>query len=430
MPFQPIPYSPNRRDTTTMLDLILRRGDIQARGTRSSANAWGDFANTLGQGVQMHFQEKERLAKEFQRQETKQLDESQAAERNLLFNATLEDNPKLFDDPTAAVRTLTGIGYSPQDAMAMAKTGSSMVKITSDESFQDPTKAMPYVSQMTQGYLEASPELQLQMRPVIEQLAQRMKWDPEMLLSKMEKGDFDKVMGQYTTAPEEEAPEPIVRDLGGTVAGMDPRTGEQLWSQPKTLAPQAPKSPEPSSPTFQAKQVNLGGETVMANFDSKTGKYYDPDTNEVLNDVEPLEAAALRNRKAAAATSRKAGEALIRDLETKAFRDEIGSVMGRGNSMLALAGEGNARAQYLVGAIRSFAALQPQIHGFRAVQMAADIEELLRTTQNPDTLIATLRGVLTASYYVGDQEPPDAFAEEGGLPPETQAELDRLFGAN
>ena len=244
MPFQPIPYSPNRRDTTTMLDLILRRGDIQARGTRNSANAWGDFANTLGQGVQMHFQEKERLAKEFQRQETKQLDESQAAERNLLFNATLEDNPKLFDDPTAAVRTLTGIGYSPQDAMAMAKTGSSMVKITSDESFQDPTKAMPYVSQMTQGYLEASPELQLQMRPVIEQLAQRMNWDPEENLGGLATEDFNKVMGHYTTAPKEKAPEPIVRDLGGTVAGMDPRTGDQLWSQPKTLAPQAPKPPE------------------------------------------------------------------------------------------------------------------------------------------------------------------------------------------
>ena len=423
MPFQPIPYSPDRRDTTTMLDLILRRGDIQARGTRNSANAWGDFANTLGQGVQMHFREKERLAKELQEQETKQLDESQAAERSALFNAALEDNPKLFNDPQLALRTFMGIGYSPTDAMAMAKSGSAMVKVTSDSSFEDPAKAMPYVRQMTQGYLEASPELQLQMRPVIEQLAQRMKWDPEENLGGLATEDFNKVMGHYTTAPEEEPEVPWATQL-------EKATQMSAARARGTASAKAPKSPEPSSPTFQVKQVNLGGETVMANFDSKTGKYYDPDTNEVLNDVEPLEAAALRNRKAAAATSRKAGEALIRDLETKAFRDEIGSVMGRGNSMLALAGEGNARAQYLVGAIRSFAALQPQIHGFRAIRMAADIEELLRTTQNPDTLIATLRGVLTASYYVGDQEPPDAFAEEGGLPPETQAELDRLFGAN
>jgi len=258
-----------------------------------------------------------------------------------------------------------------------------------------------------------------------------MGWDKEDKLSGLEPADFNKVMGHYATTSEAEDKPPVMRDMGGQIEGLDPKTGEALWSRNKTLAPQAPKPPAVSSPTFQAKQVNVGGKTVMANFDSKAGKYYDPDTNEVLSDVEPLEAAALRNRKAAAATSRKAGEALIKDLETKAFRDEVGSVMGRGNTLLALAGEGNERAQYLVGAIRSFAALQPQIHGFRAHQMATDIEQLLRTTQNPDTLIATMRGILTASYYVGDEQPPDAFpGDEGEITPEERAELDRLFGEN
>lgn len=112
---------------------------------------------------------------------------------------------------------------------------------------------------------------------------------------------------------------------------------------------------------------------------------------------------AEKNRMAAARASIEAGEALLADLADPEFSSQIGPVIGRYNSLQAAAGAGDPNAQYLVGALKSFSALQPQIHGFRAVQMADNVEKLLSTKQTPAALAAGLRGILTASYVVAKQ---------------------------
>lgn len=117
---------------------------------------------------------------------------------------------------------------------------------------------------------------------------------------------------------------------------------------------------------------------------------------------------AERNRMAAARASIESGETLLSELKDPKFADKIGAVMGRYNSLAAAAGAGDPDAQYIVGAIKSFSALQPQIHGFRAVQMAQDIEKLLSTKQDPKALAAALSGVLTASYTVAKKTAPGA----------------------
>jgi|SRR3990172_151194 len=116
---------------------------------------------------------------------------------------------------------------------------------------------------------------------------------------------------------------------------------------------------------------------------------------------------AERNRMGAARASIQAGEALLKDLSDPQFTAEVGPIIGRFNSLTAAAGAGEPQAQYLVGALKSFAALQPQIHGFRAVQMAENVEKLLSTKQTPKTLAAGLRGILTASYIVAKRKPTE-----------------------
>jgi hypothetical protein len=129
---------------------------------------------------------------------------------------------------------------------------------------------------------------------------------------------------------------------------------------------------------------------------------------------------ATANRMEAARSSIASGEQLLRELKDPKYAGAIGPIMGRYNSLAQAAGAGSPEAQYIVGALRSFAALQPQIHGFRSVQFTHDIEKLLTTKQTPETLAAGIQGILTASYIVSHGEPEGASDQgwtelEGGL---------------
>jgi hypothetical protein len=116
--------------------------------------------------------------------------------------------------------------------------------------------------------------------------------------------------------------------------------------------------------------------------------------------IKKPESTATQNRMSAARSSIQAGEELLSKLKDPKFASQLGPIQGRYNSLAAAAGAGDPAAQELVGSIRSFAALQPQIHGFRAHAMAQDVENLLATKNTPESLAAGLKGILTASYIV------------------------------
>jgi hypothetical protein len=117
----------------------------------------------------------------------------------------------------------------------------------------------------------------------------------------------------------------------------------------------------------------------------------------------PKPGAAEANRIAAA------DAALSSSAEVKAYiskpevRAAIGPIMGRFNSLAQAAGTGDPIAVQLVGMLKSYSALQPQIHGFRNVHFANDIEKLLNTHQTPETLEAALRGIDSAAINVRDR---------------------------
>jgi hypothetical protein len=110
--------------------------------------------------------------------------------------------------------------------------------------------------------------------------------------------------------------------------------------------------------------------------------------------------ATVANREAGADYSNVLGDEVLKALESPELQAQIGPIMGRYNSLKAAAGAGDPIAQELVGQLRSFAALQPGIHGMRNFQMVAHMEELLNTAQNPAALAAGLRGILAASRTI------------------------------
>lgn len=117
----------------------------------------------------------------------------------------------------------------------------------------------------------------------------------------------------------------------------------------------------------------------------------------------PKPGAAEANRIAAADAALNSSAQLKAYLARPEVRAAIGPIMGRYNSLAQAAGNGDPVAVELVATLKSYSALQPQIHGFRNVHFANDIEKLLSTHQTPESLAAALRGIDSAAINVRDR---------------------------
>jgi hypothetical protein len=125
----------------------------------------------------------------------------------------------------------------------------------------------------------------------------------------------------------------------------------------------------------------------------------------------PKATGAEANRVASAKAALESSASIRDYLKDPKVRDEIGPLMGRYNSLLQAVGEGNPTAVKLVGKLKSYSALQPNIHGFRAVQFADQINDLLTTKQTPESLLAGIDGIDDAARAVknrGKATPPGA----------------------
>lgn len=117
----------------------------------------------------------------------------------------------------------------------------------------------------------------------------------------------------------------------------------------------------------------------------------------------PKPGAAEANRIAAADAALSSSAEVKAYLAKPEVRAAIGPAMGRFKSLEQAAGAGDPVAVQLVGMLKSYSALQPQIHGFRNVKFASDIESLLSTHQTPESLEAALRGIDSAALNVRDR---------------------------
>jgi len=131
----------------------------------------------------------------------------------------------------------------------------------------------------------------------------------------------------------------------------------------------------------------------------------------------------VENRIKAASDSQELGGRLLGLLDQPENLERVGIAMGNYNSLMDAAGAGDPIAGELAGELMGLSALQPAIHGFRAVRFQEEINDMLHGRQDPGTLRAKIRGILAASHVVaGDELPPFAPERERGAEMEGLAE--------
>lgn len=427
MPVQ-IPWAPSssydRR--SNIGQLILEAGRIRAEGAARSGEIWGNAIASVGQHIGQTIQDAPRRKLEATRAAEEE-DERKArkAEMERLRQADQAFMTRLNDPKPVDPREVVAL-YGPQRGAAIVTGLKSMM-------------ANPPDLKGTMAGFEAlgSEEGRAAVWPTLRQRFMAGGDIPEEAVPK----DYDQgwyarfkkalagpaklqnvpagasvideanpAAGAVFTAPSAPAKPPAPPPVGGfedyVVRKYGPQpTPAQIESAKRAFAQADDKPPAPKEPI----KVDV--------FNEQTGEMetrfitHEDAAAMARGEKPPMSkgpGTAERNRMAAARTSIERGEALLSELKDPKFAEKIGAVVGRYNSLAAAAGAGDPDAQYLVGALKSFSALQPQIHGFRAVQMAQDVEKLLNTKQSPEALSGALKGILTASYGVAKKPAPAA----------------------
>lgn len=421
MPFGP-PPDLERRHYSTLRDLLLMSGQARADAAERQGAIWANAVSGVGQTVAGALQ---------RRSEEKKAD------------AKLRDWTSFIESPESQDPKNLYLGSVKLLGMEKGQEAAQAVMAFRTPPHQDPEKELKNISITMRLMSELPDEQAAQFYPrATKRYADGMsnigvpverlpaEWSPEsapQLRKKMK--DIAAAIDRTLRGPQK----PIV--LSDPERLIDPETYE-------TLVPAVTK-PAPEAKLHKVTVPGPGGvpvEKLVTEDEMKAGvrayrapekpeqdklqkvDQFNPETGETetrfITQADAMAMAtgakpglskgpgtAERNRMAAARASIESGEALLSEITSPEFASKLGPIVGRYNSLAAAAGAGDPQAQYLVGAIKSFAALQPQIHGFRAVEMAKDIERLLTTKQTPEALAAGLRGILTASYTVAKKKP-------------------------
>jgi hypothetical protein len=430
----PVPYAPRGtfEPNTSIADLILRAGQQRAQ---IQQQMFGQLANTVGQLGEIPGQIQRQKLEAARTQREEQMAASQAAQmkRQQEDQAALDKGLAHYGEPGFdREQILSGLeGHlRPQISKILDEADASAAK--SRESRTE------YRARLAAGVNKA---INLGIDPL---KASAFAIQHAVVNGDIRKDEAEQILGQIQSDPN------AVKPLMETLIAQSPTVAKELREEEKPLL----KGPEQSlvSPTgkvlipgeakretrsidVQLSDPNITPERRAALLKAKRDeaiaghvtepKLYQVDTvdaegNPIKTFVSEADArkmaaggagikkppsTAVQNREVAAKSSIVAGESLLKQLSDPKVTAQLGPIIGRYNSLAAAAGAGDPTAQELVGAIKSFSALQPQIHGFRAFQMGQDIERLLSTKQTPEALAAALRGVLTASYIVSGRGP-------------------------
>lgn len=137
-------------------------------------------------------------------------------------------------------------------------------------------------------------------------------------------------------------------------------------------------------------------------------RYFDPELGRTVEEFVPRSEAAGKTRLAplsgaeqtrydSAATLVDVGNDLIASLKDPAFVKNIGPVLGRFNTVREFIGNAPPEFAKLAGEIDSFSYANMGVHGMRNVTAANQVRELLDQRHTPESLAATIEGILKFS---------------------------------
>lgn len=419
----------NDHPNSSIRDLILMGGEQRARAAQQAGEIWGNAAQNIGNiaagAVQQYGAKKEE-----QKQQTQiRLRDAATADAIGRYDPA---NPKQFLDDMVRIR-------GPKEGTQMAET---VLKFSQNGADKNPETHLKTTHAALGMFLEESPELQAAtwgrfkagLNPTLENLrfpAQLGDQIDDNIRAQLKAAHA--ALGETLGIKKDVLPKVGTHVVGGNLVDD---AGKVLFTAPE----KAPKGPAVGS--FEDFVTQKYGERPSAGQIASARKEYsaadnvnpqpkvqkvdqfNPETGETetrfITNEDALAmaqgkqppilkgpSAATKTKMDAARVSINAGENLLAELKDKEFSSKVGSIAGRWNSIAAAAGEGDPTAQYLVSALRSFSAMQPAVHGFRATKMAEDIEKLLSTKQSPEALSGALKGILTASYNVAGKKTPE-----------------------
>lgn len=186
----------------------------------------------------------------------------------------------------------------------------------------------------------------------------------------------------------------------------------QLGTQPKPMAPLEEELIRSQITRNRREPAEAAGGSFVA---GEEGQFFNPRTGQVVQapaGFSPKPSTAVANRQESAKAALDVSGSAKQYIRDNAA--VIGPIVGRYNSLAQAAGTGDPRAVRLVAMLRSYAALQPNIHGFRAVAFAQHIEELLNTKQTPEALLAGIEGIDEAARAVIGKRPDGGGGAAGG----------------
>ena len=399
----PVPYAPHGtfEPNTSIADLILRAGQQRAQ---IQQQIFGQLANTVGQLGEIPGQIARQKALEAQTEREKALTQraeaqaqreeqriaqadkavSEKAKRDQQFLELLSTG----EDPDP--RKILGL-YGPQDGLEMIK-GLAAYKEMGRKTGGEALKELP---DLVGAYSTLSPEARGAFWPHLREtvLKSGIIQDPTQI-PEQRSDEFDAQaikFAQGLRQKEEKAPSFQHVETAGGIQAFDPTKGTlgPVIGQPK------PKEAAPKEPKWTQGEDDQGN-PIMYDMASGAVKPFP-------KGVTPKATGAEANRIASAHAALSASDEIKDYLKKPEVQAEIGPLMGRYNSLLQAFGEGNPTAVRLVGMLKSYSALQPNIHGFRATKFADDINSLLTTKQTPESLLAGIGGIDTAAEVVANR---------------------------
>lgn len=286
-PYYPQPRPPNYGgydNSPRIADLIMRRGAIQAQGAQASGDIWGNafanIGNTLAGGITQHAAQ------------TQQRNRAQAVEALFAGGRTPEPGEviRVFG-PDEGLKVLQGL-------KAVSPATPADAYNSQQERLRDAARGVSALppEQWESGYQFAAQGL---VRAGVVKPEEIPPFAPEIITQLANYGqEPGKEEAGFTLTPGQQRFDSQGRPIAAVPAAPQDPPRPQVVGR-SLVGPDGKviyRDPEPAgggSPSFQAKEV-LGddGQTTMANFDARTGRYTDTVTGQQIRRPRPIPSAA------------------------------------------------------------------------------------------------------------------------------------------
>jgi hypothetical protein len=387
-------YSPSDRYRSSIVQLLMRKGDVAAEAAARSKESWaralGNIGQIAGGAVQQIQQQKDQK------------------KREEMFGEAMQSwdpaNPQEFyrkaavafgaDFALSGLKALTAL----EESKRKAEPDPKLLQAKAEFIGRLWKEAPDFVRQNWAGIAASVPEVtplhgipvgpewnEEQYAPILEALAPKppeTRFQPVTTAAGIQPFDPSKgTLGDVIGQPPAPKPEKTLADLEAEAAARARGT--------RAGAP--PEGPKGTWTTME----DAEGNPVLFNTTTQEVKPFPAG-------VRPKPGTTEANRIAASVAALEVSRA-VRDYIDK-NRKVLGPLTGRYKTLGAAVGAADPIALRLMGELKSYAALQPQIHGFRNIQFVRDIEtQIANIRMDPDALIAGIEGIDAAAKAVSSR---------------------------